>query len=302
MSVTSSTQCPFCQNESSPVFSKDSIPILECSCCRHRFACTSSQVDERVAVEFDDGYFFGGQSCYDDYSTMANYLNRKGVWYSKLLKRNLSANNKTGESAESPMRILDVGCAAGYLLKGFIDQGWQGTGIEANQSMAKYGKEQLGLDVQHTTIENFRSSTKYDAVTMVQVISHLIDPVSSIDSIYQQLNDDGLLLIETWNCRSLTAKALKTHWHQYNPPSVLHWFSRASLSDLLDQHGFQVIQQGRPVKWISMGNGAAIFRKMMGNTTLMKVLSSPSMLVPSWLKVPYFLDDVFWVLAKKRTS
>ncbi len=302
MSVTSSTRCPFCQNESSPVFSKDSIPILECSCCRHRFACTASEVDERVAAEFDDAYFFGGQSCYDDYSTMANNLNRKGVWYSKLLKRNLSANSKPGKSGESPMRILDVGCAAGYLLQGFIAQGWHGTGIEANLSMAKYGKEQLGLDVQHTTVENFHSSTKYDAVTMVQVISHLIDPVRSIDSIYQRLNDDGLLLIETWNCRSLTAKALKQRWHQYNPPSVLHWFSRASLSDLLDQHGFKVIQQGRPVKWISMGNGAAMFRKMMGNTTLMKVLSSPTMLVPSWLKVPYFLDDVFWVLAKKRTS
>ena len=134
---------------------------------------------------------------------------------------------------------------------------------------------------------------------MVQVLPHLVNPSQTLDSVRNQLSKNGLLLIETWSCRSLTAKAFGKNWHEYNPPSVLHWFSRNSLGRLLREHNFEVVKQGRPLKWIHVGNGAAIFKKSMEDSFLKTCLTSVLDRVPAGLKVPYFLDDVFWMVARK---
>jgi len=34
-------------------------------------------------------------------------------------------------------KVLDIGCAAGFILKGFEDSGWICRGIEPNETMAK---------------------------------------------------------------------------------------------------------------------------------------------------------------------
>ena len=286
--------CPFCSGgQSQELFLKNDVPILKCQDCSHRYCLTSSEVSDRVADEFDDDYFFGGKLCYDDYSVMRPDLKRKSAYYSKILKRNLN------EEARNKPKILDVGCAAGYLLEGFVEQGWGTTGLEANRTMAKYAREELGLDVHHCPIEDFESESSYDVASLVQVLPHITEPYKALSQIHDKLNPDGLLLIETWNCDSLAARVFGTNWHQYNPPSVLHWFSRSSLGRLLRKHKFEVVKQGRPVKWIHVGNGAAIFKKSLGESAFKICITSVLDRVPSSLKVPYFLDDVFWVVARK---
>ncbi len=197
-------------------------------------------------------------------------------------------------------RVLDVGAAAGFFLQSFIDDRWHGVGIEANAMMAAHGRNKLGLDIRHTTIEQFETSERFDAATVVQVLPHLIDPVASLQKIHRHLNRDGLLLVETWNCKSWTARCFGKWWHEYNPPSVLHWFTKSSLSKLLEENGFQIIEIGRPTKWISLGNGLAIVRKSMQDSKLASALLAPSKLIPSAFKLPYCFDDVFWLLSRKK--
>ena len=298
MLIAAPQTCPFCEGDSKKLFSKNDVPIHECMDCKHRFVSEESEknLSKRMTEQFGDDYFFGGEGCYEDYSIQAPELSQKGSRYSRLLKRLLP--NRPDSSKQSP-RVLDIGSAAGYLLQGFVDNGWQGTGVEANGSMARFGREELGLDVRHSTVETFQSDHQYDAATMVQVLPHLVNPAESLNSIRNQLSKNGLLLIETWSCRSLTARAFGKNWHEYNPPSVLHWFSRSSLGRLLRKHKFEVVKQGRPVKWIHVGNGAAIFKKSLGESAFKTGITSVLDRVPSSLKVPYFLDDVFWVVARK---
>ena len=298
MLIAAPPKCPFCEGDSKKLFSKNEVPINECLVCTHRFVSTDTQVSlsKRNEEQFGDDYFFGGEGCYEDYSIQAPELSHKGGKYSRLLKRLLPSGS---DSKKQAPRVLDIGSAAGYLLQGFVDNGWQGTGVEANGSMARFGREELGLDVRHSTVEEFDSDQKYDAATMVQVLPHLVNPSETLDSVRSQLSKNGLLLIETWSCRSLTARAFGKSWHEYNPPSVLHWFSRGSLGRLLREHNFEVVKQGRPLKWIHVGNGAAIFKQSMEESFLKTCAMSVLDRVPASLKVPYFLDDVFWVVARK---
>ena len=289
--------CPFCfSGESQELFSKNDVPILRCKDCGHRYCHSSSEVSDRVADEFDDVYFFGGELCYDDYSVMRPDLKRKGAYYSKILNRNLS------EKSQREPKILDIGCAAGYLLEGFAEQGWGTTGLEANQTMANYGRDELGLDVHHCTIEEFDSETSYDVASLVQVLPHITEPYKALNQIHDKLSTDGLLLIETWNCESLAAKMFGTNWHQYNPPSVLHWFSKLSLTEQLEYCGFEIVETGRPVKWISLGNAAAALKKSVSDSKLLSTLFAPAQLLPTWLKVPYPMDDCFWIVARKKAK
>ena len=73
-------------------------------------------------------------------------------------------------------------------------------------------------------LENLPVDDEYDAVSMIQVLPHFIDPKRAMAVVTKVLKPGGLLLIETWNRDSWTARLFGKNWHEYSPPSVLHWF------------------------------------------------------------------------------
>jgi SAM-dependent methyltransferase len=198
-----------------------------------------------------------------------------------------------------PGRLLDVGAAAGFILQGFIDSGWQGQGIEPNDTMAKLGR-QNGLNIATNSLENYSNVDQpFDLVSMIQVISHFVDPRQAIETAKEMIVDDGLILIETWDRKSWTARAFGKKWHEYSPPSVLHWFTRQNLDVVMQEIGFKNIAHGRPTKWINLGHAASLIRYKMSDSAFGKIASSPLRLCPKSVKFPYFFDDVFWALYQK---
>ncbi|MDB2686086.1 class I SAM-dependent methyltransferase [Mariniblastus sp.] len=293
--------CPFCDRTTTIAFQKPPFTIFDCQPCSHRF-CNLPENETHVQDVYGDDYFNSGGGGYDDYLLKKDLLIHHGKKYAAVLER----YRKTADR-----KILDIGCAAGFLLKGFQDKGWDGVGIDPNHSMIKHGIQEFGLDLRHQSIEEFaqmgegpkgskQDSPKVDAAVMVQVLPHIADPVSAINAVSSTLNEQGLLLIETWNWQSLTARAFNKKWHEYNPPSVLHWFSKSGLRKLLSDSGFEVVAQGRPTKWISIGNGVSLIRHSLRDSTLGRFAAAPLGLIPKSLKAPYFLDDVFWMVARKR--
>jgi hypothetical protein len=63
--------------------------------------------------------------------------------------------------------VLDVGAAAGFVLKGLEDAGWQGEGIEPNDTMARYAREVLGLSVATDDLETVVCGRWFDIVSMI---------------------------------------------------------------------------------------------------------------------------------------
>src|SRR3990172_2947633 len=120
-----------CQEKKILIFKKNGYVIRECETCGHQYAEIPDS-DTHVARVYSDQYFFGGQAGYPDYLQDQDSLTRTGIWYGKLL----SKYTKPGE-------LLDVGCAAGFVLKGLVQSGWIGHGIEPNERMARYGREEL---------------------------------------------------------------------------------------------------------------------------------------------------------------
>jgi SAM-dependent methyltransferase len=271
--------CPLCSSTSEFAFVAKGINVLDCRECGHRFAGISAD-EQHVATVYGDDYFTGGGAGYSDYSAEAEMLRNRGRDYASKLARHTQ-----------PGRILDVGAAAGYILEGFADEGWSGTGLEPNAAMAAAASDR-GVDVRQGSLESFSSDEKFNLVSMIQVAAHFYDPRGAFEKAREMLLPGGYLLIETWDRGSISARAFGKHWHEYSPPSVLHWWTKDGLDTFLGKTGFTGIDGGRPSKKISGSHVRSLLKYRLGDNFLLK-------LIPERVNFPYPSEDLFWALYRK---
>jgi SAM-dependent methyltransferase len=284
--------CTLCGSTGRELFVRHDVPIYGCSSCGHRFALPPAG-DAHVATVYDDSYFSGGGAGYKDYLSEGTLLRQHGRRYGRLLSR------ITNESVSRPGTVLDVGCAAGFILQGLMDEGWSARGVEPNPAMGRFGRDTLGVDIATSSLEDFHSDTAFDVVTLVQVIAHFVEPQSVIEHVRNLVMPGGYCLVETWNVGSWSARLFGQNWHEYSPPSVLQWYSPTTLKTLFKQHGFEAVAQGRPSKKISVGHARSLLQH--GQTTSLLARTGATLLkaLPGRLTLPYPSEDLFWMAFRK---
>jgi SAM-dependent methyltransferase len=243
---------------------------------------------DHVERIYDDSYFLGGGAGYDDYFAEADLLTARARWYARRLRPFCS-----------PGTVLDVGAAAGFLLHGFVQEGWAGLGIEPNARMATYAHTTLGLAVTQATLEGMPECGPFGLISMIQVLIHFVDPLKALESAARVTKPGGLWLVETWNRDSWTARWFGTPWHAYSPPSVLHWFSPAGLDALVGRFGFHLVARGRPSKWISGGHAKSLLRYHLQSSWVGRLASHVLDVIPDRLCIPYPAEDLFWALFQR---
>jgi 2-polyprenyl-3-methyl-5-hydroxy-6-metoxy-1,4-benzoquinol methylase len=268
-------------------FEKNGYRILHCKSCDHLFTDYKGDL-ERANQIYSDEYFFEGGHGYPNYTLDMNLLVRRGEYYAKLLQQFMP-----------PGRVLDVGAAAGFLLKGFENKGWNGWGIEPNQTMVDFGHNLIGANLIQGTLESVQIDKKYDLVLLIQVVAHLYNLKFCLSKIKDFLNPGGYILIETWNKDSLTARAFGHNWHEFSPPTTLHYFSKKTLHELMELFKFSFVASGRPRKDINSRHAKALlihkFKEMKG----LKWMANVTSLLPGNLSIPYPAEDLFWALYQK---
>ncbi|OOR98587.1 bifunctional 3-demethylubiquinol 3-O-methyltransferase/2-polyprenyl-6-hydroxyphenol methylase [Haemophilus paracuniculus] len=161
-------------------------------------------------------------------------------------------------------RVLDVGCGGGILSEAMAKQGAIVTGIDMTTEpliVAKQHAEQSGvqIDYQQTTIEKFLENhtackgEKFDVITCMEMLEHVPDPLSIIQSCKALLKPNGVLFFSTIN-RTLKAYALVIIGAEYvlkmlpkgthdfekfiKPAELLAWCDQADLqcSEMVGYH------------------------------------------------------------------
>jgi SAM-dependent methyltransferase len=249
-------KCPVnieCCTEKRMLFIKNGYPVMDCITCHRRF----SEIQEgtsHLSTVYSDKYFFEGKDGYPNYLNEKEILTNYGIYYAKILER-----------FAKPGKILDVGCAAGFILNGFESMGWEPYGIEPNETMASYGRNTFKLNIQTGSLENFQSAIKFDLVSLIQVIGHFYQVEKALENISNLLDPNGIVLVESWNMKSLIARILGKYWHEYSPPSVINWFSDKSLMELFKAYGFELIDSGYPAKQINLKHALSLLEKNSTN-------------------------------------
>ncbi len=281
--------CPLCNNSNAKLkFVKNGYDILHCLSCNHLFT-NFVPTEKDVKEIYSDDYFFKGGAGYDDNTLVKDMLIKRGEYYATKISRLIS-----------PGKVLDVGAAAGFILKGFGNKGWQGLGVEPNNSMVEYGKNDLGVNIKRGTIETVELEDKFDLVVLIQVMAHIYDLHNSMKRINSFLKPGGHVLIETWNKDSLTAKVFGKNWHEYSPPGTLNFFSKKTLDQLMFQHDFIKITQGTPKKSIHSKHAKSLIRHKLRESKGLKWAMPLTTLIPGNMIFPYPSEDLFWALYKKN--
>lgn len=276
-----------CAEEKTDLFTKKGYLIKECTTCGHRFT-DIKDIEKHLSESFSDDYFFEGKEGYPNYLEERDMLYKSGVKFTKVIAKYMK-----------PGRVLDVGCAAGFILKAFKDAGWEAYGVEPNDTMASYGRNELGLDIRTGGMETFNSDQKFDLINLIEVIGSLYDLDKAMQNVRDLCKQGGLVLVESWDMKCLAAKFFGPNWHEYCPPSVVHWYSDNTLKQLFNYYGFELIAKGRPSKRINLKHGLAIIAENSSKSKLKKKFFSFLSRILGNVPVPYPPVDVKWYLFKK---
>ncbi len=198
--------------------------------------------DEQLESIYDQTYYANP----DFYQT--NTLKHFG--YDRYLqdKENIKLNfqgriRKMTDMRNGSNRLLDVGCAMGFLLEVAQEHGWEAEGIEICSFAAGQAKRN-GLKVQNVNLHQLNIPREsLHAITMLDVIEHFGDPAKELARCNVLLKEGGQLVITTPDAGSLFARATGRHWNEMKKVlEHIYFFSRKTLRHLLDQKGFEVVR------------------------------------------------------------
>lgn len=283
------TVCPLCGCATAPARKIREFTLFGCERCGHLFLPADQAGPSREEL-FGDTYFSGDPHGYPDYLAEEALQRTSARHYLRILAR----------QGVRPGAMVDLGCAAGFQIDEFRRAGWNAAGVEPNLAMAGLARQRFGIAVHQGDVSTWNPApASLDLVLILQVLEHLPDPADALARVHRGLANNGLLLVETWDREAWGARLFGDRWHQYNPPSVLHWFSRTGFRQWVTRCGFQVVRTGLPAKRIRLSRGVGMLRASVGNGLAGRLLVSPLGLLPAECQVPYFLGDAFWCLLRR---
>jgi 2-polyprenyl-3-methyl-5-hydroxy-6-metoxy-1,4-benzoquinol methylase len=234
------SSCPLCGEEKSRfVIADGDSSLYRCRRCAFLFVLPRPTADELKAL-YTDEYFAG-----DDMA--AATLPFRAPVFRQCLETLQHLLPRRG-------RLLDVGCWTGDFVEAANYAGFSASGIDLSIKAARFAANVRKLDVHGCTLCSAPyPSASFDAVTMLDVLEHVLDPVAELKHAQALLRPAAILVVRVPNtdfhlaktrvCRMLNVSdiGLQTRYH-------LNHFTPRTLRFTLQHAGFEVLllQVGAP--------------------------------------------------------
>lgn len=106
---------------------------------------------------------------------------------------------KASEWISQNSKVLELGCHTGTLSNELFNKGCAVTGIEINLQALERAKPKLFrnycLDLNDPSIWGALNSEKFNTITWIHVLEHLIDPVNALNKSLELLEPNGTMII-----------------------------------------------------------------------------------------------------------
>ena len=175
-------KCPYCEGEGNHYFEFCSTSYYKCSSCDLIYKNSNKSYREIVLKYRDDYYDNFGASEIDG---------ERDRLYKELLKF-IEQKVQTG-------KILDVGTGCGFFLQYARERGWNVKGIDPSPKSVNIAKNSNNLDVKLGTLEEFRSSEKFDIITFINALDHSAQPWHEVQLARTLLKPEGFIFIRSPN-------------------------------------------------------------------------------------------------------
>jgi SAM-dependent methyltransferase len=208
--------------------SENGFNLVKCSGCGLLYV-TPRPSEEDISKAKLTGVHEGDKTI----TTTGRYARRRVGRYVNILK-DLYPDN---ELKNVPLHWFDIGCGFGEFLEAlarFSDNKIEARGAEQNEIKIRSAKKR-NLDAY-----DFDASDKvYDYVSLLNVYSHLPNPVKFIGNLKKIIKPGGELLIETGDTCQLDSKY---HHKPYYLPDHLSFANREIVENILMKCGFEIIR------------------------------------------------------------
>lgn len=168
----------------------------------------------------------------------------------------MRAMEAEARKADTPLRVLDVGCGAGRTVYRMQLEGHDSWGVEIDQRAVAAAREQ-GLNVVADLDE--APDGHFDLVNMSQVLEHTERPTGMIASVRRKLRDGGRLSVDVPNLDSVKFARILAVSKLVDVPRHRSFFNADTLRMLLERSGFAIEE----VAWSDLNQFA--FREFLGD-------------------------------------
>src|ERR1044072_6761417 len=154
--------------------------IYKCDACA--YAMTPMSDETETTALYDDPEYFDGWGCNMefDYTRFEPDVHRQVEEYLDFIK-----THTQGKS------LLDVGTGSGLLPHLARQAGYEVEGTDLSKHVSETLPAKAGFRVHHGTIEQIEFARTYDVITMLHVLEHTSNPVSTLQRERELLNDKG---------------------------------------------------------------------------------------------------------------
>jgi 2-polyprenyl-3-methyl-5-hydroxy-6-metoxy-1,4-benzoquinol methylase len=141
-----------------------------------------------------------------------------------------------------PARTLDVGCGHGAFVMLLSRAGYEAEGLELSPWVVDFARRTFGVPVLLGPLEaQSLSPGSLDVITMMDVLEHLAEPMTTLRAAVSALGEDGILVIQTPVAPAdLSWEEMVTANHPFLPlmkeRGHLYLFNETSLRRLLVDH------------------------------------------------------------------
>lgn len=161
-------------------------------------------------------------------------------------------------------RVLDVGCATGYLARALVDQGCVVSGLEQDAAAAAEAAPQIDnlvvADLETTDLVEAFGAGKFDVVLFGDVLEHLRDPLAVLRQARPLLAPGGSVIASIPNVAHGSVRlALLRGRFDYQPLGLLdhthlRFFTRRSIEAMFSDAGMVTVEIRRTTTGIFDGH------------------------------------------------
>ncbi|MEZ5962732.1 MAG: class I SAM-dependent methyltransferase [Planctomycetota bacterium] len=235
--------CQLCGSEERELmFAEPPYEVLRCAGCGLVYV-TPRLTGEALREVYGESYWRSDAPKTKGYADYA----KDAPLYLKTFRRRFGLLRR--RLGEGKLRILDVGCAAGFFLRVCRELGHDGYGVEISQPIAELAQQELGrdrvwigdLDSAIAQAPTTFAPHSFDLLTMWDVVEHVPDPQALLRQARTLLKPGGHLVIETQNVASRFARTLGPRWQHYKHEEHLYHFDPRTARMLVEQAGYELL-------------------------------------------------------------
>ncbi|AZO31538.1 MULTISPECIES: methyltransferase domain-containing protein [unclassified Mesorhizobium] len=209
--------------------------LVRCKACG--FVAANLDIsDEELATIYGEDYFHGNE--YLDYIAEEESL--------RLNFRNRISTLRSLVSDLADKELFEIGCAYGFFLQEVAPVVRRASGIDISADAVRSAQGERGVDAVCGDYLKFDLPRPVDIIAMWDTIEHLKRPDLFVSKAARDLRTGGILALTTGDIQSLNARLRGKKWRMIHPPTHLHYFSTATITKLLNRHGFDVIHASHP--------------------------------------------------------